>query len=215
MTTKDCSSLFLDEAMENLGSCFDYAVRFLGFDIDEFGTYFLRSNFDNYFYRLCPEYVLGISGSDSTERILDKCGISFTSKKYITDDSRTPEYWAGWIMMYYVNKKNISFKELLEYVSLSEIVSMYDPYHEMFEERFVEVLSSIVLRRRKRSRLQKIRMAVGMSQSQLSEVSGINIRTLQQYEIRSKDLSKASYSTVKALADALYVDPDSLIDTDL
>ena len=40
-------------------------------------------------------------------------------------------------------------------------------------------------------------------QKELSELSGINLRTLQQYEIRLKDINKASGDSINALAKAL------------
>ena len=40
-------------------------------------------------------------------------------------------------------------------------------------------------------------------QSELAKASGINLRTLQQYEIGAKDISKASVSTVLALSKVL------------
>ena len=54
--------------------------------------------------------------------------------------------------------------------------------------------------------LQLARLRAGLSQSQLAEISGVNIRMVQNYEQRVKDLRKASYDTVEALAEALNVD---------
>lgn len=209
----DFSNLFLKDAMDNLASCIDYAVNFQGIEINEFVSYFLNSNYDSYFYNMYPKYVSGISGSDVAERILENQNVEFSSKEYITSSSRSKEYWAGWVVMYFVNAKKMTFKELFEYVSLSEIVSMYNPYHEASEDKFVEALTEVISRRRKTTRLQKARIEVGLTQAQLSEKSGVNIRTLQQYEIGSKDLSKASYSTVISLANALYTDASNLIDS--
>ena len=50
------------------------------------------------------------------------------------------------------------------------------------------------------SRLQILRKNCGLSQKSLSEKSGVNLRTLQQYEIRAKDLNKAAVETLLALA---------------
>lgn len=51
--------------------------------------------------------------------------------------------------------------------------------------------------------LKLIRTAVGMSQSKLAEVSGINIRMIQHYEQGVKDINAAAALTVYRLAQAL------------
>lgn len=60
------------------------------------------------------------------------------------------------------------------------------------------------------NRLQKVRLSKGLSQSQLARASGINVRIIQYYEQGSRDLYEASYSRVKALADALGVSCEEL-----
>lgn len=59
--------------------------------------------------------------------------------------------------------------------------------------------------------LKQERILAGLSQSQLSEAAGVPLRTLQDYEQRKRDLSKASFTTVSKLADALKCSPDYLI----
>ena len=49
------------------------------------------------------------------------------------------------------------------------------------------------------------------SQRVLAEASGVNLRTLQQYESGAKSLRKASFDTVQSLARALYCEPGDLI----
>ena len=52
--------------------------------------------------------------------------------------------------------------------------------------------------------LKRRRLALGMSQRDLAERSGVSARSMRQYEQRRKDINKASFSTVAALADALH-----------
>ncbi len=53
------------------------------------------------------------------------------------------------------------------------------------------------------TKLQAKRKERGLSQSQLAEVSGVNLRTLQKYEIGEKDLNGAKLSTLLRLCIAL------------
>ena len=52
--------------------------------------------------------------------------------------------------------------------------------------------------------LHNLRKASGLTQKELSELAGVNLRTLQQYEIGSKDINKASGQTINSLARALH-----------
>ena len=54
-------------------------------------------------------------------------------------------------------------------------------------------------------RLKKIREDRGLSKA---EISGVPVRTIQQYEQQQKDIRKAAYETVCRLADALHCAPD-------
>ena len=59
--------------------------------------------------------------------------------------------------------------------------------------------------------LQKIRKQVGLSQSQLAELSGVSLRMIQKYETGDRDINNASAITVLKLAQALKVNVEDLI----
>lgn len=60
--------------------------------------------------------------------------------------------------------------------------------------------------------IQEIRKARGLSQRELAEASGVNVRVLQHYEQGFKDINKAAAETVKALADALGVRMEDILE---
>lgn len=57
-----------------------------------------------------------------------------------------------------------------------------------------------------KSRLKFIREEKGMTQSELATRSGVNLRSIQNYEQGFKDINGARVTTVLALADALGCD---------
>ena len=59
--------------------------------------------------------------------------------------------------------------------------------------------------------LQKIRKQVGLSQSQLAELSGVSIRMIQKYETGERNINNASAITVYKLAQTLKVNVEDLI----
>ena len=54
------------------------------------------------------------------------------------------------------------------------------------------------------SKLQNVRQACGLSQSELATAAGINTRMHQYYEQGAKDLSKASLATMLKLCTTLH-----------
>ncbi|RDU22750.1 helix-turn-helix domain-containing protein [Anaerosacchariphilus polymeriproducens] len=61
-------------------------------------------------------------------------------------------------------------------------------------------------------KLQEKRKEKGFSQSQLSALSDIPIRTIQHYEQGTKDINKAQVVTVLKLADALGCDIKDILE---
>ena len=59
--------------------------------------------------------------------------------------------------------------------------------------------------------LKDLRMAAGLTQAELAQKSGINLRMIQYYEQGFKDLNKAAFETGLKLAEALGCDPRDLI----
>ena len=61
------------------------------------------------------------------------------------------------------------------------------------------------------TKLEWARRAGGLSLKELSEASGVNIRQIQRVELGESDASNLTAKNLLALADALEVDPKSLI----
>ena len=91
------------------------------------------------------------------------------------------DYWAGWILAYYQWKSGKGFRDIWDCVSMEDILKMYPTLHEAAEEKFVDKLNSIIVRKEHPTKLQRQRKRYGCSQKELAERSGVNLRTLQQY----------------------------------
>lgn len=59
--------------------------------------------------------------------------------------------------------------------------------------------------------LKELRTAANLTQAELAEKSGVNIRMIQYYENGFKDLNKAAFETALKIADALGCDPRDLV----
>ena len=62
-----------------------------------------------------------------------------------------------------------------------------------------------------KSKLKKARIAKGYTQESLSELSGINIKSIAAYEQNPAKFSNASISTVIKISDSLGVDIEDII----
>ena len=78
--------------------------------------------------------------------------------------------------------------------------SIWNIFHH---SRAIDALNRTIRRKSLPTRLQRRRKDCGITQRELSEKSGVNLRTIQQYERRSKDINKAAGATLRALSIAL------------
>ena len=60
--------------------------------------------------------------------------------------------------------------------------------------------------------LKRLRSEAGISQSKLSELSGVNLQMIQKYELGIKDINKAQGETLYKLAQALNCKVEDLLE---
>ena len=202
--------IYLDFAMKNLGEAFDYAVNACGLKINQFTSLFLTSGVADHFGKGNPKYVAGLSGTELCMEILSLSeGADFPA--FQIEYECSPEYWAGWILAYYQWESGKTFKEILNDISIEDILKLYPTLHEASEEKFVDTADIFIANKNLPTKLQRQRKIYGCSQRELSEKSGVNLRTLQQYELGSKDIKRASAETVLRLANTLGCNIEDII----
>lgn len=195
--------MYLNDAMRNLGEAFDYAATVLNISMDAFLDMFIISGIAEQFASGAPKFVSGYSGTELVWEVLHctkENGELFAPQ--IAYDC-TPEYWCGWILAFYQWNTGKSFKEIKKYLPMSEIYKLYSTLHEASEEKFVDIANAILERKKSPTKLQTVRKAIGLSQKELSEKSGVALRMIQQYEQRAKDINHAKASSLFALAQVL------------
>lgn len=194
---------YLNDAMKNLGEALDYAVNACGINADAFMELFIASGYADRFGKGNPKTVSGLSGTELVMEVINKSGKSIDYPKSQIEYECSPEYWSGWILAYYQWHTSRSFRDIHENISMREILKLYSTHHEASEEKFVDTVNAIINRKDRPTKLQVQRKICGYSQRELSEKSGVNIRTLQQYELGTKDIRKASVQTIISLTDVL------------
>lgn len=203
---------YLNDAMDNLGEAFDYAVNACALDIDQFMDLFIASGYSTSFGKGNPKYVSGLSGTELVMEIIGKSGKQMDFPEPQTEYSCSPEYWCGWILAYYQWATRRTFKDIHDNISMLEIRKLYGTLHEAAEEKFVDTVNAIIRNKHAPSKLKRQRQYCGYSQRELAERSGVNLRTLQQYELKTKDINKASAQALLALANVLGCQMEDLME---
>lgn len=208
------SELYLDDAMRNLGEAFDFVYKVYHIELDDFLSMMINTSVAREFERGNPKYVSGLSGTELALEVLGKTGIALTHLEALTDYDRSPEYWAGWMVAYFQWFTGRTFRSIYEALSMQEVLRLYPTLHEVSEKRAVDGLNRVIRHKALPARLQFRRKSAQMTQWELSQASGVSLRTIQQYEQRSKDINKAAGATLRALAWALDCDIENLLEYD-
>ena len=76
---------------------------------------------------------------------------------------------------------------------------------------FCEKIDSLIKANNNVNHLKQLRMRFGYTQNELAILTGIPLRTIQQYEQGQKSLNKAQTDYILALAKALYCHPEDIL----
>lgn len=205
---------YLDDAMKCLGEAMDYVANSCKIKMDSFLELFIGTGYAEQFALGVPKYVSGVSGTELVINVLSKSGIDIDFPEAQIDYGYSPEYWCGWILAYYQWYTGRNFKEIHKHISMQEIEKLYSTLHEASEKKFVDTVNRMIRKKNLPTRLQAQRKISGYSQRKLAEKVGVNLRTLQQYEIRAKDINKAAGATLLALAKVLGCRVEDLLEYD-
>lgn len=204
--------LYLEKARIALGRMLDFAVYDLGYDISEFFDIFLTSGVAEDFGNGEFTLLAGKSGVELAYKVLEHTGQESKPATPRYTAGRSEEYWAGWALSYYQWETALSFAEIVRYISIREIQALYSPYHEMDIRQFVDKMNELYRTAKPESNLKLRRQQVGLSQKELSELSGVPLRTIQQYEQRQKSINKAQAEYLLRLSQTLCCNAEDLIE---
>ena len=181
--------VYLGKARTALGRMLDFAVYDLRYGLTEFFDLFLSSGVAGRFETGDYAVIVGMSGVELAYEVLERSGIPCwrISPRYSAD--RSEEFWTGWALAYYQWETALGFGEIVAYVPIEEIRALYTPYHEMDIRQFVDKMNELYRKAKPESNLKLLRQKAGLSQRELAELSGVPLRTLQQYEQRQKNIN--------------------------
>ena len=210
---KAYSELYLEDAKESLADCLDYAINDCKINADSFIFMFVNSKYAKLFSSGDPCVISGMSGKELARKIIEDAAPSYNA--FLEKDifiNKSKEYWAGYYLAEYQWYTGRSFDNIFYRVSLTDIIDMYHPYHEMDVMHFINALNAKIRNKNFESKLKTIRKACKLSQTELSKKSGVSLRSIQMYEQRQNDIDKAQVNILYKLSCALHCEISDLLE---
>ena len=211
MMTHAYDEIYLDDAMDNLGTAVEYAVLNCKIDGQAFLDLFIASGLAEEFGRGNVKYISGMSGIELARLTLALCGMCIAASTDVEHTNYSPEYWCGWILSYYQWYTGKSFAVICKKISFSSLMDVYGVLHEADPSKAVEVFGRLMTQTRE-SNLAILRKRKGLSQSQLARLSGVSIRSIQLFEQRRSNINNAQYNHLSAIAKVLGCDIEELLE---
>ena len=204
--------VYLEKARVALGRMLDFAVYDLRYDITDFFNLFVSSGVAARFEQGDFSVIVGMSGIELAYEVLEQANVEYTRAKPNYTDNRSEEYWTGWALAYYQWETNMRFAEIVQHVPIKDVMALYSPYHEMDIRHFVDKMNMLYNAAKPETNLKTLRQKADLSQRELSDLSGVPLRTIQQYEQRQKNINKAQAEYLVALAKVLYCQVEDLME---
>ena len=203
------NEIYLQHVQQAFGTMLAAAVEVCGLDLTTFYQKFLNTPLCEELSNGRPRAFAGKSGLESLAEVL---GGELAIPKELPPMNPGPEYWTGWALAFFQWGSGYSLQRIQELVPIAQIQKLYNPYHEMDIRQFCDHMDELCDEAQGGSALKQMRVQAGLSQSQLAQLSGIPVRTLQQYEQRQKNINRARLEYATALANALCCAPADLLE---
>lgn len=204
--------IYLSKAQSVLGDAFDYAVNACGIPGSDFVKLFAMSSASKRMENGEPAYISGKSGIEIAAGIIGEAkGIEIDIEP---QDSfgRSREYWIGWAACYYQWYSCRKYSDIFSALAYEDLEKMYYTLHEADISKFVDIVDSQMKKYYPETNLKRIRTTYGFTQAGLAERSGVNLRSIQMYEQRKKNINKASVDTIYQMAKVLGCTMEDLIE---
>ena len=204
--------IYLSNAQSALGDAFDYAINTCGISGKDFVKLFITSSVSKRMENGEPSFLAGKSGIEIAAEVVSE---TMGKKLDIAPEEhfgRSEEYWIGWVVAYYQWYSSRRYSDIFKVISYENFEKMYYTLHEADITKFVDIVDSRMKEYFSETNLKRIRRTYGFTQVELSERSGVSLRSIQMYEQRNKNINKASVDTIYRLAKVLGCTMEDLIE---
>lgn len=212
MMTHAYPEIYLNKAQSVLADVFDYAINTCNIPGEDFVKMFTASSVSKRMENGELAYIAGKSGIEIVREIVEETKGQEISVEPQENFGRSTEYWIGWAICYYQWYSGRKYSDIFKVAPFEKLQKMYYTLHEADITKFVDIMDSLIKEHFSETNLKRIRTYYGCTQSELSERSGVSLRSIQMYEQRNKDINKANADTLYKLAKALGCTMEDLIE---
>ena len=203
MTIHAYQEMYLSKAQVSLGDAFDYAINTCKIPGEDFIRFFTASSVSKRMENGEPAFLAGKSGIEiAVDVVLETTGKQLHCEPQ-EHMGRSREYWIGWAVCYYQWYSARSFSDIFKVLSFEDLQNMYYTLHEADITKFADIVDDKMRDHFKETNLKRIRTIYGCTQAELSERSGVSLRSIQMYEQRNKDINKASVEALYRISKVL------------
>lgn len=202
--------VYLYNAQRSMAAMLHYACIDCGMMLEDYYDLFLNSEISKQFGMGDPFVVAGMSGIEMAIEVMQ-----MNEQDIIMPSSnmkKSMEYWTGWVLAYYQWITGKEFRRINREIPIQEIRELYNPYHEMDISQVIDRIDIQIKEKGYDVCLKYYRKLAGLSQSELARLTGIPIKTIQQYEQGRKDINKAQVDYIFRLSEALCCNPKDLLE---
>ena len=237
--TRAYDEMLLERASGSLGRMLDFAVHSLRQDASAMMELFVSCGLAALFEQGDIRIIAGMSGIELAYETLDRSGLGYERTTPRHTASLSPEYWCGYALARAQWESGLPFSSVMKSFSMPGFISVYSSRRAEYldglpldisaaqrteeirafgKKLALEAASDIVssvcgnAAGSADTPLKIMRTRNGLSQSQLAKASGVPLRTIQQYEQRQKDISRARAEYLMMLSGALGCSPAALIE---
>ena len=206
---------YLTDAMTCIGELMTYAsIAAPELSSDMVLKMFTISGLASRFEKGDPRIVSGMSGAELFYRIMDECGeFRYHRPKPGIIPGNDTDFGCGRLLAFFQWKSRMSFSDILSAMPFARLTALYPDLSDVpLNEAAVTIKKKLLERMPAQTRLQVYRKRLGLSQKELAAYSGVNLRTLQQYETGDKDINRAASDKVAALSRTLHCAPEQIIE---
>ena len=202
---------YLSSAQSAVGDAFDYAIDTCHIPGTDFVRMFAVSSVAKRMENGEPALLAGRSGIEIALDVVHETTGRELGIEPGESFGRSREYWIGWATCYYQWYSTRSYSEIFKALSYEDLEFMYPKLHEADITKFVDIVVRRIGEYFKDTNLKRIRRSYGCTQAELAERSGVDLRSIQMYEQRNKDINKANGETLYRISRALGCTMESLL----
>jgi len=192
--------------------CIDYAANGVHLNIDRTITAICRV-FGHKFDTLDKEFIDNYTGKSLIQEILNFYFWDFKYEDYEIN-TNSKEYILGLYLCEMGLYSKMPFRDIIIRVNSGTMMNYLKEHNfKPNQEDFNKFVRKIVRLDDYVTRLKIYREHAGLSQSELADKAGVNVRNIQMYEQRNNNINSASAEILKKIAAALKVRVDDLLET--